>query len=140
MKKPSIILVISIIIFIIALALPAVYTKSSEMYGLACFLLGWAELSGDGTAWLANPLFFLAGIFLLFKQPKISAVFSFLGICMALYYLTAEAITVNEAGHRYPIVSYGPGYYLWIGSFLFLLIGTLNSLRSSEKLQADKSF
>jgi hypothetical protein len=48
MKKSHIILIISIVIFVISLALPTVFTrKGSEMYGLACFIIGWADLSGD---------------------------------------------------------------------------------------------
>ncbi|ASK31616.1 hypothetical protein CEY12_16515 [Chryseobacterium sp. T16E-39] len=138
MKKRYTILIISIILFSVALAFPAVYTQNSEMYGLACFMLGWADLTGDGTAWLANPLFFIAGFFLLIKQVKISIVFSFFAICMSLYYLSAETITVNEAGTKSPIVSYGPGYYLWITSFLSLLIGSVIILRSSQKAPAER--
>jgi hypothetical protein len=138
MKKSQIVLVVSLLLFIISLTQTAVYTQGSEMQAFVCFILGWAELFDDGIAWLANPLFFIAIFFLLIKQVKISTVLSFLAVCMSLYYLSAETITVNEAGHRSPIVSYGPGYYLWIVSCLSLLIGNLIFLRSSVKVQADK--
>lgn len=138
MKKSQIVLIVSLLLFIISLTQPAVYTQGNEMHALVCFILGWAELFGDGIAWLANPLFFIAVFFLLIKQVKISTVLSFLAVCMSLYYLSAETITVNEAGHRSPIVSYGPGYYLWMISCLSLFIRNLILLRSSVKVQADK--
>lgn len=134
MKKSRLIVLISIVLFITSLALPAVFTqKGSEMYGLAVFLLGWADLSGDGTSWLANPVLLFSWIFLLVKQPKIAA---FLGLCsvgMALYYLTETEITVNEAGHKYPITSYGFGYYLWLASCATMFVGSLLLLRSKPE-------
>ncbi|MBT2621969.1 hypothetical protein [Chryseobacterium sp. ISL-6] len=136
MKRSQIVIIVSLAIFIISLTQTAVYTKGNEMHAFACFLLGWMDLFGEGVAWLANPLFFIALFFLLLKQVKISTVFSFLAICMSLYYLSAESITVDEAGHKSPIVSYGLGYYLWIASGLSLFIGNLILLRSPLKVQA----
>ncbi|PIF43342.1 hypothetical protein CLU96_0247 [Chryseobacterium sp. 52] len=136
MKKNHIILIISIVIFIISLALPAVFTqKGSEMYGLACFLLGWADLSGDGTSWLANPILLFSWVFLLVKQPKIAAFLGLFAVGVGLYYLTETEITVNEAGHKSPITSYGLGYYLWIASCVTMGIGSLLLLKSKPETQ-----
>lgn len=134
MKKNHIILIISIVLFMISLVLPAVFTqKGSEMYGLACFLLGWTDLSGDGTSWLANPILLFSWVFLLVKQPKIAAILGLLSVAVALYYFSETEITVDEAGHKYPITSYGPGYYLWMTSCATMFIGSLILLKSKPK-------
>lgn len=136
MKKNHIILILSIAFFIISLALPSVFTKKgSEMYGLALFLLGWADLSGDGTSWLANPILLFSWVFMLVKQPKIAAFLGLLSVAVALYYLTETEITVNEAGHKSSITSYGLGYYLWITSCVTMFIGSLMLLRSKPSAQ-----
>ncbi|ROI02111.1 hypothetical protein EGI16_14600 [Chryseobacterium sp. G0240] len=137
MKKSYIILIISLFIFIISLIFPAVYTKDSEVYGLACFLLGWAEMDGGGIAWLANPLLFVTAIFLLLKKIKISAVLSLLTFCLTLCFLSVNEITVDEAGHKSLITGYGYSYFLWMASALTLFIGTLILLKYPEKLQTD---
>ncbi|SHG42768.1 hypothetical protein [Chryseobacterium sp. OV279] len=137
MKKSHIILIISVAVFVISLALPAVFTqKGSEMYGLALFLLGWADVSGDGTSWLANPILLFSWIFLLVKQPKIAAFLGLLSVGVALYYFSETEITVNEAGHKSSITSYGPGYYLWLLSCITMFVGSLLLLRSKPDPQA----
>lgn len=134
MKKSRLVLLISVALFITSLALPAVFTqKGSEMYGLACFLLGWADLSGDGTSWLANPVLLFSWIFLLVKQPKIAAFLGLISVGLALYYFTETEITVNEAGHKSPITSYGLGYYLWLASCVTMLVGSLILLKSKPE-------
>jgi len=137
MKKSNIILLVSLFLFIISLPFTAVFAKDHEMSGLACFLLGWAEMSGGGIAWMANPLLFIAAFFFLLKQPKISAVISLIAVCLTFCYLSVAEITVNEAGHKYPITGYGPGYFLWIASCLSLFIGSIILIQSPVKVKTD---
>ncbi len=70
MKKSNIILLFSLFLFIASLPFTAVFAQSHEMSGLACFLLGWAEMQGGGIAWMANPLMFFAAFFFLLKKNK----------------------------------------------------------------------
>ena len=135
MKKIYGILMISIILFVASLFFTAVYISNyqKEMSALDCFLLGWAESDGGFFVWLANPLLFISWITLLIKQVKISTAISLLAACLSLSYLFFGKITVNEAGHQYPIHSYGLGYYLWVASCLTLLIGNIILLKSPEK-------
>lgn len=85
MKKSNLILLISLLLYLASLPFTAVYTKDHEMSGLACALLGWAEMEGGGIAWLANPLLFIGAFFLLLKQVKISAVIK--PYCIWTYFL-----------------------------------------------------
>ena len=133
MKRSNIILLVSLVLFLSSLPFTAIYAKDHEMSGLACFLLGWAEMEGGGKAWLANPLLFIAAFLLLVKQVKISAFISFIALALTFCYLSVGEITVNEAGHKFPITGYGTGYFLWIASCLFLLIGNIFLLVSPEK-------
>ncbi|GAB0156996.1 hypothetical protein CHRYSEOSP005_22650 [Chryseobacterium sp. Alg-005] len=113
-----------LIIFIISLTQTAVLTDkgSNGVHALVCLLLGWAESSG-GKSWFANPLIFTSWIFLLFKKTKISIVISLLATCLALSYLSADTITVDEAGHKSLIAGYGAGFYLWISSCVLTCVG-----------------
>ncbi|MGU3374129.1 hypothetical protein [Chryseobacterium sp. M5A1_1a] len=133
MKKSNIILLVSLILFMASLPFTAVYTKDHEMSGLGCLLLGWAEMDGGGISWMANPLLFIAAFFLLLKKIKISAVISFLAFALTFCYLSVGEITVNEAGHKFPITGYGPAYFLWIASCFSLLIGNIILLISTKK-------
>ncbi|KMQ66201.1 hypothetical protein ACM46_01165 [Chryseobacterium angstadtii] len=139
MKKNHIILIVSIVFFIAALALPAVFRqKASEIYGFTCFLMGWMDLYGNGISWLANPVLIFSWIFLLVKKPKIAAFLGLISVGAAVYYLTETEITVYESGsnHNYPISSYGIGYYLWVVSCLTMFIGSLLLMRSEQKSPA----
>ncbi len=69
MKKSNLILLISLLLYLASLPFTAVYTKDHEMSGLACALLGWAEMEGGGIAWLANPLLFIE-LFSVIKAGK----------------------------------------------------------------------
>ncbi|AZB19364.1 hypothetical protein EG352_17055 [Chryseobacterium indologenes] len=133
MKKSNIILLFSLFLFIASLPFTAVFAQSHEMSGLACFLLGWAEMQGGGIAWMVNPLMFFAAFFFLLKKPKISAVISFIAVCLTFCYLSVGEITVNEAGHKFPITGYGAGYFLWIASCLSLFAGSILLILSPEK-------
>ncbi|WP_347216165.1 hypothetical protein [Chryseobacterium sp.] len=135
MKKSNLILLISLILYIASLPFTAVYAKGHEMSGLACALLGWAEMDGGGIAWLANPLLFIGAFFLLLKQIKISVVLSLIAFGLTFCYLSVGEITVNEAGHKFPITGYGPGYFLWIASCFSLLIGNIILIKTPEKIQ-----
>lgn len=135
MKKSNLILLICLILYISSLPFTAVYAKGHEMSGLACALLGWAEMDGGGIAWLANPLLFIGAFLLLLKQIKISAVLSLIAFGLTFCYLSVGEITVNEAGHKFPITGYGPGYFLWVASCFSLLIGTIILIKTPEKIQ-----
>ncbi|WP_312300151.1 hypothetical protein [Chryseobacterium sp.] len=133
MKKTYTIVIISILIFFISLPFEAVYTKDHNVTGLFCFLLGWAEMQGGGIAWMANPLLVISAFLLLMKKPKVSAVISFLALVLTFCFLSVGEITVDEAGHQYPITGYGPAYYLWIASCVSLFVGSIILLKSPEQ-------
>ncbi|MBB6371739.1 hypothetical protein [Chryseobacterium shigense] len=136
MKKNHIIFIVSIVVFLISLMFPAVFTqKGGEVYGSVCFLWGWTDLYGDGISWITNPILFFSWIFLLARQPKIAAFLGFLSLGAALYYLTETEIIVNEPGHKFIIASYGLGYYLWIASCVTMFIGSLLLLKSKPEIQ-----
>lgn len=135
MKKSNLILLICLILYLASLPFTAVYAKDHEMSGLACALLGWAEMEGGGIAWMANPLLFIGAFFLLLKQIKISAILGLIAFGLTFCYLSVGEITVNEAGHKFPITGYGPGYFLWIASCFMLLAGSIILMKTPQKPQ-----
>lgn len=135
MKKSNLILLICLILYLASLPFTAVYAQDHEMSGLACALLGWAEMEGGGIAWMANPLLFIGAFFLLLKQIKIAAILSLIAFGLTFCYLSVGEITVNEAGHKFPITGYGPGYFLWIASCFMLLAGSIILMKAPQKTQ-----
>ncbi|MDQ1098592.1 MULTISPECIES: hypothetical protein [Chryseobacterium] len=134
MKKQVIIILISLVLFMASLPFTAVYSGNNEIGGLTCLLLGWAEPERGGIAWFANPIFFISAFFLLFRLAKISAVLSLIAVVLTFCYLSVGEITIDEAGYRYPITSYGIGYYLWIASCISLFIGSLILLKPKKEV------
>ncbi|WP_296406084.1 hypothetical protein [Psychrobacter sp.] len=121
-------LVLSIILMVILLPLDAYCandgcTKSyvSLVFGIFGIFIGGNET----LTWYANPLLFLAWLFLLIRKPKLSLILSIVSTLVALSFLTFDEIVINEAGHQAPITKYALGYWLWIGSHTIMVIGNV---------------
>lgn len=141
MKKNHIFAIISIVIFIISLFLPAVYIeKTRPISGGTCLLYGWL-VSGNRGAWLANPLLFFSWFALLIKHPKVSAFLSFISLCIALNFLNENLITIYEKGSstEFTVNSYGLGYYFWVTSCFVILAGSLIFLKFKTNTSTEPS-
>ncbi|MCJ7934402.1 MAG: hypothetical protein MUW56_12390 [Chryseobacterium sp.] len=112
-KSYIIILIVSLILFIASLLVPAVYAGTKALYGSACFLFGGIETEGGGKARLANFLLFIA-----------------IGLTVCFLFITE--VTANEAGYNYPAEPYGPADILWIVSCFSLFTGNVILLRSEN--------
>ncbi len=129
------IVLISFGFFTISLGLPAFYVeRGGYWYGIFCLLFGWLGLgecieslfskSIYTLSWLANPVILVAWILLIVKQFKYSFACSSLAFLLCLVFLVGDkTIVANEAGGTEAITDCGTGYYLWMSSFVVMLLG-----------------
>lgn len=110
-------LFISLGTFAVSLTQKCYCTTAQCGDSLAVFISGAFGVFFGGAAlvWLANPLLILSWILAL-RKPKWSLMFSVLALGIALLFLGFPSIIDNEGGHRNQIISYEPGYWLWVAS------------------------
>jgi hypothetical protein len=141
----NIFLLLSVILFLVSLALPGIYfaTASAEQCrdfrtqplsdceyrawnGGEILLLGWIEVSLASPAWYANLL--MPVLWWDMKRTKLQGVpGSFLSIGCSLLALSSLLVTTvrdgHETGARAYVQSFGLGFYLWTASFLVCIVG-----------------
>ncbi|WP_292008652.1 hypothetical protein [Chryseobacterium sp.] len=130
-------IIISIILLIISLFLPAGIAGGKSIDTLMCFLLGWFVLFDGEISWLANPMLIISWFCLAINKTKISTITSLLAVLLSLSFLFSKEIILNEAGHKGPIESYGLGYFLWLASCMVILAGSLLILKTKNKKETD---
>ena len=87
--------------------------------GLGIFMGEMASIS-----WLAN-LTLSATWVLIFTAPKFALITSVATLLLILMFLTFDNVLINEAGGKSVIVSYGAGYWLWVLSSAFTVVGSI---------------
>ena len=124
-KLSKTILVISIMLFLFSLTQKCYCTTSQCGDSILVFLLGWAAIisGGAGFSWIANPLLFISW-FTLRKNLKTSMFLSVFATLFAVSFLLFDSVIDNEAGHYHQIITYKPGYWLWVSSTSCMLLGT----------------
>lgn len=117
-------LAISILLFICSLSQTAYCTQQGCRPGYDAFVCGalLGFLTGAGAiTWLANPFLLAAWIWSI-KQPVLSLTTSLISTLIALsFFAVYKKAGDNEAGSVNLILSYGPGYWLWLSSQVVML-------------------
>jgi hypothetical protein len=102
------------------------YQGINNMSSFEAFLMGSTAVLGGGTyewlIWLANPLYFIAILCLMFDK-KIALHFASVSIILSLSFLSLNTILAAESGTRGEILSIKSGYYIWLSSIAILTIG-----------------
>jgi hypothetical protein len=125
-------LLMSIVLFMSSLVFKSYCTATSScaninfggLLSLVFGLVGVFMLHFPAFPWLANPLLFVSWITYK-KKPKTSLILSILSLLFMLSFLLVDEIISNEAGMKSKVVSYGLGYWLWVMSAIFIIIGNL---------------
>jgi hypothetical protein len=115
---------ISLLLFVIACALPALEFKNSDkpndvMLGLRALAVGWSGIFAAIIAWYANP-FWLASLVLAYlRRPVLATVLGIIAVTLA-------ATTISIVGRELPgdegnvtkttVIRLLPGFYVWIAS------------------------
>ena len=131
---------ISIVLFAISLTQKCFCTTTTCSDSSMSFLLGWGAVvsGGAGITWLANPCLFGAWITLK-KNLKTSMFLSMFAFLIALGFLLFDNIKDNEGGVSHRIISYKPGYWLWVLSAFCMLAGTFFLMAKSNSMKMSLS-
>lgn len=125
-------ILLSILLFIISLTLPAFFverpkTEPEEMESLLIVLTGWMYPLGGAIIpflfWCANPIYLFSICALLNRNKKAGFFISLIPCLIALAFTQMDKIMTSESGSESAITSLGSGYFLWLSSFLVLTIG-----------------
>jgi hypothetical protein len=109
-----------------------------DQLGAAVLALGWMEiltLSDVGpfvvVPWFANPCLVMAWVLVLDSRRGPAMAFAGLGSVLGLSFLFGRIVQVSEggAGAGDPIVAYGAGYWLWLGSLALAFLSAVFSRR-----------
>ncbi|MBK8171604.1 MAG: hypothetical protein IPK60_14820 [Sandaracinaceae bacterium] len=121
---------ISLGLFVVALAAPALHLQSVNGYsdfdytGLDCLAFGWAAL-GRHPAWLGNLFFAVALIFEWRKKPLVAGIFALasLGFAFSTFQLADQGRAFfDPSSHNQTVASFGVAVYLWIASQLTIVV------------------
>ena len=98
------------------------FANHSPVKGITTLLWGWwGVLTGD-IPWLANPLYFVALVLILLGCYKSGQLLCALALVLGVRSFYVEKWFFNEAEGT-PVTSLGLAFYLWMASFVILLIG-----------------
>ncbi|MDH0863330.1 hypothetical protein [Mitsuaria sp. GD03876] len=123
---------ISVLLYLLSLALPALrYAGGEPVSGLFILGFGWY----NGTAhWLANPLMWGAWRLLAIRKPAFSlAVLVGAGFLMLSSLGIKDAVWGGESGIREPVAGLDIGFWIWFLSAVVAAIGAVAELAGSRK-------
>lgn len=125
---------VTIALYVLALVMPALETKAEVLRGFHLLLLGVFSILSDLSLlliWLSNPLFFVA----LFLNCARSSYPLALGLSLISIILGCLMSVKGEIAYdkEMPIIHYHWGYYLWVASFVGLLLSSLIALFASRR-------
>lgn len=120
----------SILLFLASLTQDCFYIDRVEnprawANGFGLLVVGWLGILTGIYSWLANPTLLIAWLTLFSPAHRRYAMGSAgVALLMTLTFLLHDEMMSDEAGNRSKITAYGPGYWLWIGSAVFALLGS----------------
>jgi glucan phosphoethanolaminetransferase (alkaline phosphatase superfamily) len=132
-KKIKTIIIVSVLLLLIAsLTQDAIIINHSQKIesqsSAGYFFFGFIVLLGgalfEWIIWLANPLCLLT-IISLVKDKRSSVITSSIALLLAASFRLWKEVLGSESGSMAPIISFEPGYYLWLASILLLNIGVI---------------
>jgi len=129
----KILVLVSVLFYVVACCLIAFKDTAAEggLYGIICLLFGWLSFTSGFAAfvaWLANfPYFINVVLVLISKKTSVRIVTTMLAVISLFLSFGAFGISEvmkDEGGTMQP-VSFGPGLFLWIISFIIMIIAAV---------------
>ena len=132
-----VILLCSACVYILSLFSPALLVEYGEPWsGGGVLALGWMGIldipnNWAGLAWWANPAYFLAIIaYIRASESSIAKRNNVIPLCLGVLALLLGATSIYSKGQDFSgsistIIGFGIGFYLWMASFLTLLIACI---------------
>ena len=110
------------------------YVDNNVWYGWQVLLFGWAGIFDGTVAWFANPVLILSLILLDLKNLNLKSIYLFFlslfGFLLAISSLLYKKMW-NDGGYS-KITEYGPAFYLWIFSFILMMLLIIYKIYSEK--------
>jgi hypothetical protein len=120
----TLLIALSWALYSVSLFLPALlFATRGPIEGYWVLLWGWWGLMGMSPAWLANVAFYAAGIACIARKDMFARWASGATLLLGLSSFAAKEWWFNE-GSGTPIRALGSGFYLWMASFVLLLLAS----------------
>lgn len=118
-------IVLSLVLFIVSLALPGLlFAHEPAVRGYTLLMWGWWGLLTGDYPWLANLFYFAAILFHRLRKPIIALVLCIPSIPLALLSLKVDEWWFNE-GSSTPVTGLGPAFPVWLSSLGILALASL---------------
>jgi hypothetical protein len=108
----------SIILFLICLTQKAYFLSGN--YGavdsIHALIFGIVGILEGIFAWYANPILFLSYLFFYIKRYNWSIILGLISLLLMASFFLTKTILVDDSAARVPIIGYGLGFWLWLGS------------------------
>jgi len=88
--------------------------------GYEVALFGGFGIFSGVMGWFANPFFWLGVLFLACGSIRTGSSLAVVGLLLALTTLLLKNLVVDESGSWRPITGHGPGFYVWLASYIAL--------------------
>lgn len=146
-KSPQFwLVVVSILLYVLSMFLTPFFVANpkADIYANSFYILlsGWMAILGGGLfltiIWLANPLYLFGG-FLILNKEKFGIVPVALSLLLAIYFATLDSVMDGESGATTAITKLGWGFYLWISSFVTMLLAGIYMFKSNVEVNARKN-
>ena len=140
LKSRIVTAIVSSVIFFISCWCPAfeviIYSslQNDVVDGAVCLVWGWlgllfCDICRWNIIWLANPIYIISMFLFVLLDSKtgqnIALILCLCSITMGLSFSLCSSILISESGSPSDVGTLYIGYYLWILSFVVLLIGML---------------
>lgn len=114
---------VSAALYAYSLSLPALLFEQHEaLPGITVLAWGWWGILVSPPSWVANPVYFYAVFSYVMGARKRAVISAVIAVLFGLTAFLAEAWWFHE-GYGTPIAALGEGFYVWMLSFLYLLLG-----------------
>jgi hypothetical protein len=132
-NNKNVVAVVALVMFCVSLALPAIIFSDNDYHrGYAVLIYGiLGSLAGD-FAWFANPVFIGAYITFCARAFAMSSLFSLVCVVFAATSYTAKSALISFSSPA-TIKSLASGFYLWMASFVVLLVASVLLWFMSQK-------
>lgn len=138
----KILVIVSLLFYVVACCITAYKDTAAEggLIGILCLVFGWLSFTSGFAAfvaWLANFPYFINVVMVLTSKKTSTRIVSTMLAVISLF-LSFGAFGVSEImkdeGGTMQAVSFGPGLFLWMISFLIMVVA---AVLPSEKKPVD---
>jgi hypothetical protein len=120
---------ISVLLFGAALSQTAFFwgqSAASSGPGWRLLLQGWRAMPGGYVEWLANPALLISWAACASGRRFLAIASACTAVALMLVFLCRRNLETPLSASGMTVVAYGPGYWLWLGSALLMVVASVS--------------